>query len=63
MDKEQKSFRPDGTVEQEATIPSNANTGQPATQRTADNGAKDETQSYTDYNGNADENAPARARE
>lgn len=63
MDKEKKSFRPDGTVEQQNTTMDNPNSAQTHSQEDRVIDQKDERQSYQDYNGNSDANAPARARE
>lgn len=63
MDNEKKSFRPDGTVEHQNTTTDNYNSEQTHSQEDWIIEQKDERQSYQDYNGNSEANAPAKARE
>lgn len=63
MDNEKKNYRPDGTVEHQNATTDNQNTGQTQPRDGQVIKQKDERQSYQDYNGNSEANAPARTRE
>ena len=63
MNNDKESFRPDGTVEQQKTTPDNVNTEQNPFHEDSVIDKKDERQSFQDYNGNSESNAPARARD